>query len=37
MVLVWTVGDDGVALVGNLADFSQEAFVALAESVTEAR
>lgn len=33
MVLVWKVGDDGVALVGNLADFRHEEFVALAESI----
>lgn len=33
-VLVWKVGADGVALVGNLADFSREEFIALAESVS---
>ncbi|MEO7332779.1 MAG: hypothetical protein ABIZ71_02425 [Gemmatimonadales bacterium] len=33
MVLVWKIGDDGVALVGNLADFTREEFIALAESV----
>jgi hypothetical protein len=32
-VLVWKMGADGVALVGNLADFSREEFIALAESV----
>ena len=33
MVLVWTIGDDGVALVGNLRDFSTDEFVELARSV----
>jgi hypothetical protein len=33
MVLVWSLGAHGVALVGNLADFSREEFIALAESV----
>ncbi len=34
MVLVWGLGDDELALVGNLNDFSQDEFIALAESVT---
>ncbi len=34
MVVVWGLGDDEVALVGNLHDFSQDEFIALAESVT---
>lgn len=33
MVLVWHIGDDGVALVGNLRDFSQTEFIRLAESI----
>jgi hypothetical protein len=33
MILVWSLGAHGVALVGNLADFSREEFIALAESV----
>ena len=33
MVLVWQLGSDELALVGNLSDFSQDEFVALAESV----
>jgi hypothetical protein len=32
-VLVWKVGADGVALVGNIADFTQEQFIAVAKSV----
>lgn len=34
MVVVWGLGDDELALVGNLNDFSQDEFLALAESVT---
>lgn len=34
MVVVWGFGDDELALVGNLNDFSQDEFIALAESVT---
>ena len=34
MVVVWGLGDDELALVGNLNDFSQDEFIALAESVT---
>lgn len=34
MVLVWSLGDDELALVGNLADFSEAEFIELAESVT---
>lgn len=34
MVAVWPLGADEVALVAYLADFSQEQFTALAESVT---
>jgi hypothetical protein len=37
MVLVWMVGGDGVALVGNLHDFTRDEFVALAESVLATR
>jgi hypothetical protein len=37
MVLVWWVDGDGVALVGNLEDFTREEFIALAESVVAAR
>jgi hypothetical protein len=33
MVLVWSLGDDELALVGNLADFSEAEFIELAESV----
>lgn len=33
MVLVWSLGDDGVALVGNLRDFTEDEFIQLAESV----
>lgn len=33
MVLVWSLGGDELALVGNLADFSEAEFVELAESV----
>lgn len=33
MVLVWAIGDDGVALVGNLRDFSAEHLIQLAESI----
>jgi hypothetical protein len=36
MVLVWSFGDDEVALVGYLADFTQEEFVDIAESVRKA-
>lgn len=36
-VLVWMVGGDGVALVGNLEDFTREESVALAESVVATR
>jgi hypothetical protein len=36
MVLVWTIGDDGVALVGNLRDFTAEEFIQLAESIVPA-
>ena len=34
MVLVWKLGPDELALVGNLNDFAQDEFIALAESVT---
>ncbi len=34
MVVVWELGDDELALVGNLDTFSETEFVALAESVT---
>ena len=34
MVVVWSLGDDELALVGNLADFSQAEFIDLAESVS---
>lgn len=33
MVLVWQIGSDGVALVGNLRDFTQGQFRTLAESI----
>lgn len=33
MVVVWGLGDDEFALVGNLNDFSQDEFITLAESV----
>jgi hypothetical protein len=33
MVVVWSLADDELALVGNLGDFSRAEFVALAESV----
>ena len=36
MVLVWQIGADGVALVGNLADFTRAEFIELAESVVPA-
>jgi hypothetical protein len=34
LVLVWTLGDDGLALVVNEADFPIDAAIALAETVT---
>ncbi len=34
MVVVWSLGDDDLALVGSLADFSQAEFIDLAESVS---
>lgn len=34
MVVVWELGDDELALVGNLENFSETEFTALAESVT---
>ena len=36
MVLVWRIGADGVALVGNLQDFTEEQFLQLAASVEPA-
>lgn len=36
MVLVWKIGEDGVALAGNRSDFTEDDFVALAESVVPA-
>jgi hypothetical protein len=33
MVLVWSLGDDEVALVGHLGDFTEEEFIKIAESV----
>lgn len=36
MVLVWAIGEDGVALVGNLRDFTAEEFIQLAESIVPA-
>ena len=37
MVLVWQIGKDGVALTGNLRDFSQDQFRRLAESIIPAK
>jgi hypothetical protein len=36
MVMVWQIGEDGVALVGNLRDFTQDEFIQLAESIVSA-
>lgn len=33
MVVVWSLGDDELALVGNLADFTEADFIRIAESV----